>query len=116
LERIDVTDCLLGYNEATFAMYGVRFRLLDANRELHLVRPQPGLLASVWANLMVDDIQQVFDKALACGWSVLQPVSQTMEYGVSSAVLVDPCGHSWMLHQIHRVVAMEERMMLHEYE
>ncbi len=114
VERLEVTDFDPGQNEAVFTMYGGRFHLLDANPEFQLFAPQPGQVASVWANLLVDDIHQVYDKAMDAGWAALQPVTELADFGVSNAVVADTFGHSWMLHQIHRVVSFEDRMKLYE--
>ncbi|MGV8082853.1 MAG: hypothetical protein AB2L09_04350 [Coriobacteriia bacterium] len=36
-------------------------------------------------------------------------LNEMPEMGASNAVLSDPFGYVWMLHQLHRVVSFEER-------
>lgn len=64
----------------------------------------------MWLNVMVEDIQNTFDKAVSNGFTAIQPVVKLEDFGVSNAVLSDPFGYVWMLHQMHHVVSFDERM------
>lgn len=114
VERVEVTALPLGQNEAIFTLYGMRFHLLDATAEFGLIAPEPGALRSVWFNVVVSDIQDTYARALRAGCSEIQPVTEIPDYGVSNAIVADPFGYTWMLHQVHRQVSLEERVRLWE--
>ena len=46
----------------------------------------------------------------------MQPVTELPDYGVSNAMFTDQFGYLWMLHQMHKVVSLEERLELWEKE
>lgn len=110
IERIEVTNLPRGQNEAVFSLYGTRFHMLDENPEFNLTAPKPDASKSVWFNVLVEDINSTFSKALSAGCSEIQPVVEMPEFGISNAIFSDTFGYVWMLHQIHRIVSFEERM------
>lgn len=55
------------------------------------------------------DIKAVFGKAVKYGCAEVQPATEMPEMGASNAIVTDPFGYIWMLHQIHREVSFEER-------
>lgn len=107
--RVEVTRFDPGLNEAVFTLYGTRFHMLDANPDYGLLAPEPGRPSPIWINLMVPDLRITFDKALKNGFTALQPINHMPDMGVSNAAVLDPFGHQWLLHQVHRVVSFEER-------
>jgi uncharacterized glyoxalase superfamily protein PhnB len=109
VQRVEVTGYDRGMNEAVFNMYGARFHLLDENPDYQLLAPKPGDPRSMWLNVVVPDIKETFDKALAAGCTQVQPVTEVQAFGVSNAMFADPFGYLWLLHEIHRVVSFEER-------
>lgn len=109
-ERVEVTAYERGLNEAVFTLFGTRFHLLDENHEYQLFAPKKGEGKPIWLNLMVDDLKKTFEKAAAAGFLVIQDIVEMPEMGVSNAMVADPFGHLWMLHQIHREVSFEERI------
>ncbi len=109
VERIEVTAFERGLNEAVFALYGTRFHMLDENPEYHLIAPKGGEGNPIWFNIMVADIESVFVKAVKAGFSIIQPLTDMAEMGVTNAIVTDPDHHVWMLHQIRKVVSFEER-------
>lgn len=110
VEGVEVTDLPPGYNEAVFTLYGVRFHLLDENREYQLLAPGAEGVRSLWFNVTVTDIEETLAKALAAGCTKVQDVTYLPDFGVSNASFFDPFGYHWLLHQIHRNVSVEERM------
>lgn len=46
---------------------------------------------------------------VSAGCTVIQPVTELTDFGVSNAAFSDTFGYVWMLHQMHRVVSYEER-------
>ncbi|MDO5689128.1 MAG: VOC family protein [Tissierellia bacterium] len=110
LEVLEMTNFASGSNEVVFTLFGVRFHLLDENPDYQLFAPKAGENRSMWLNVMVEDIQNTFDKAVSNGFTAIQPVVKLEDFGVSNAVLSDPFGYVWMLHQMHHVVSFDERM------
>ena len=97
-ERVEVSDLEQGLNEAIFTMYGTRFHLLDENPAYQLNAPKEGNTISMWMNVLVPDITVTFDKAISAGCTVIQPVTELPDFGVSNGVFFDPFGYVWMLH------------------
>jgi uncharacterized glyoxalase superfamily protein PhnB len=114
VERYEVTSFAKGLNEAVFEMYGTRFHLLDENPEYQLIAPKPGDPKPIWINVLVPDIKEVFNNAIAAECFETQPVTEMQDFGVSNAMFADPFGHLWMLHQLHREVSYEERIKMLE--
>jgi len=114
VEIIEATDLEVGTNEAVFTIYGVRFHILDENLDYQLIAPRPGHAQSMWLNIIVADINETYDKAIAAGCSEIQPVTEIEELGVSNAFFSDPFGYIWMLHQTLREVSFEERVSMFE--
>lgn len=114
VEVVEQTAFERGQNEVVFTLYGTRFHLLDENPEFHLNAPKEGQSSSTWFNILVEDIKATYTKAKASGFTVLQELTELKEMGVSNAVLLDPYGHVWMLHQIHTIVSFEDRVKYFE--
>jgi PhnB protein len=114
IQRVEVTSFPRGQNEAIFTLYGVRFHMLDENPQFHLIAPTPDAPKSFWFNILVPDIKETFSKAIGAGFTEVQPVTELPDFGVSNAVLTDPFGYVWMLHQMHKEVSFEERMQIWE--
>ena len=110
VERIEVTDFPRGENEAIFTIYGFHFHMLDENLKFHLYAPQPDSSMSSWINVTVPNINETYEKALELGCEEIQPVTKIEEMGLSNAILRDPNGYVWMLHEIHREVTRDELM------
>lgn len=114
IERVEVTGFPKGENEVVFNLYGVRFHMLDENPKFGLKAPDPDKPNTIWFNVMVPDIKETFDKAINAGCTVVQPITEMADFGVSNAVFADLFGYQWMLHQIHREVSFEERIRFWE--
>ncbi len=110
LEVVEATDLRQGQNEAVFTLYGVRFHMLDETPEYGLTAPGPEGQKSMWLNVLVEDINATYGKAIQAGCAEIQPVAQIESHGVSNAVFADGFGYCWMLHQIHRDVSFEDRV------
>ena len=105
---VEKTDLPLGQNEVVFTLYGTRFHLLDENLDLQMVAPDGGM--SVWFNIAVPNIEETFQKALAAGCTAIQPVVELEGMGAKTAMVSDPFGYLWQLHQILCEVSLEERL------
>lgn len=113
-KAIEVSHFAKGSNEAVLSIYGTRFHLMDANEAYGLKAPEPGQYIPLWINLLVEDIAACFDRALAGGCTPIQTVTRLEAFGVSNAILADPFGYQWMLHQLHHEVSYEERVRILE--
>ena len=111
-KEIEITALPKGQNEAVFFMFDTRFHLLDESPEYGLYAPKDAKSQSMWCNLLIEDIVDTFQKAEDAGFRVIQPVTHIEAFGVKNAVIVDPFGYVWMLHQIVNEVSFEERMQL----
>jgi uncharacterized glyoxalase superfamily protein PhnB len=114
-EAVEKTAFDLGSNEVVFTILETyRFHMLDENPKYGLVAPKEGQGGFVWFNLIVENIQNVFDKAEAAGFAVIQPVQELADFGVRNSMQKDPWGYVWMLHQVDREVSFEERVKILE--
>jgi PhnB protein len=113
-EAVEKTAFERGLNECLFTIFGFRFHMLDENPEYGLSAPKEGESASIWFNILVEAIQPVYDKALELGFTVIQPLQNMPDYGVQNAMVKDPFGIVWMLHQIDKIVSFEDRVKLAE--
>ena len=113
-EAVEKTAYDRGLNEVVFTIFGARFHMLDENPDHHLVAPKEGQGGSVWFNLMVEDIQAVYDKARDAGFVSIQPITEMGDFGVKNSMQKDPFGYVWMLHQVDKVVSFEERCRIIE--
>lgn len=114
VERVEVTSFDRGQNEAVFHLYGVRFHMLDENPEFHLHAPTADSPKTMWLNVMVENIKETWEKAIAAGCVEIMPLTDMMEGAVTNGVFLDPFGYQWMLHQVHRDLSFEERERMFE--
>lgn len=112
VERIEVSNLPKGQNEVVFSIDDTCFHMLDENKEFHLYAPKEGDPVTMWMNVIVEDIEETYEKAIEAGCIEIQPVVVLSGYGVSNASFMDPFGYHWMLHQVHEVVSHEERLKL----
>lgn len=114
VERIEVTASPQGSNEAVFSIFGSRFHMLDENPDYMLFAPKAEHPQSFWFNILVEDIRETYEKAMAAGCTEIQPVTKMPAMGASNAMFADAFGYVWMLHQIHQEVSFEERCQVME--
>lgn len=111
-EAVEKTAFPRGQNEVVFTIFGYRFHMLDENPEFGLNAPKEGASTAIWFNILVEDIQAIYDKALGAGFTVIQAVQDLPGYGVKNAMVRDSFGLVWMLHQIDKIVSFEDRVKL----
>lgn len=70
---------------------------------------------SVWYNILVEDTEDTFYKAIDSGCTVVQELMAVPDCGVSNAIFMEPFD-IWMLHQINKEVSLEERRKIWEEE
>lgn len=114
IERVEVTNFHKGLNEVVFTLYGTRFHMLDENLEYSLKAPGAEAQSSMWFNVLVPDIKDVFKKAMEAGCNSIQDVTEIPGFGGSNAIFSDGFGYVWMLHQIDKIVSFEDRIKMFE--
>ena len=99
-----------GMNAYLFTIFGSRFLMLDENSEYGLNAPKGGRPASIWFNILVEEIQPIYDKALESGFTVIQPFQNMPDIGVQNVMVKDPYGIVWMIHQVDKAVSFEDKI------
>jgi uncharacterized glyoxalase superfamily protein PhnB len=103
-EAMEKSSLEKGCNEVVFTVLGTRFHILDENPEAFLVAPKEVQGGFLWFNMVVDDIQAVFERASAAGFSTILEIQEvsmsSLPAGSKTAMQKDPWGYIWQLHQI----------------
>jgi PhnB protein len=113
-EKIEATSYEKGLNEVVFTIMDTRFHMLDENKEYGIYAPIKDKTNSMWCNLLVEDIEDIFNKSKEEKFEIIQPLTELEDFGVINAVISDPFGYQWMLHQIVKEVSFEERCKIIE--
>jgi PhnB protein len=79
---------------AEIVINGSPIMLSDEYPELDVLGPQSRGGSTVGLYLYVDDVDEVFNRAVAEGATVVRPVADEF-YGDRSGKLADPFGHAW---------------------
>lgn len=103
-------------SEAVFNLFGTRFQLFAENEAEGLLAPGEGDGMPFWFNLVVTDLQAVWDQAMALDCQPIQAPIHMEQMGITNAMFADLEGYIWMLHQIHQVVSFEDRVDFFEQE
>jgi PhnB protein len=85
-----------GHVVAELAIDGLRFFVVDENREAFNVSPISLGGTTVRMNLIVDDPDATAAQAIAAGATEVFPVSD-QPYGLRQGRVADPDGHHWLL-------------------
>lgn len=116
VKRIEVNDFVKGQNEVVFSIYEMRIHMLDENPEFQMYAPDKEKSLPIWFNVIVPDIAETYQKALDAGCTSIQPVTEMPEMGIAMAMVLDPFGYAWMIHQIKKEISREERLEILEKE
>ncbi|CAN5657083.1 hypothetical protein BH20ACT2_BH20ACT2_06650 [soil metagenome] len=92
--RLAQPDGRVGHAE--LAIGDARFYLADEFPEMDILGPESLGGSPVKLQLVVDDVDAVFARAVAAGARVLRPVEDQF-YGDRNGQIVDPFGHGWSL-------------------
>ena len=112
IKVIEKSELPRGQNEAVFTLYDMRFHMLDENKEFNLHAPVKGGSTSLWFNVLVEDLEEIYHRALDLGCTSLQEITHFEVFGVSNASVLDPFGYVWLLQQVHQELSHEERIRL----
>jgi PhnB protein len=116
VKRIEVNDFVKGQNEVVFSIYEMRIHMLDENPEFQMYAPDKEKSLPIWFNVIVPDIAETYQKAIDAGCTSIQPVTEMPEMGIAMAMVLDPFGYAWMIHQIKKEISREERLEILEKE
>lgn len=87
-------DALIGHAELDIA--GVTLYLSDEYPDFDAVSPSSLGGSTVALNLVVDDVDAVFERAVARG-AIVRREPADQPYGERSCTFLDPWGHRWMV-------------------
>lgn len=105
--RFPMPDGRIGHAELQFGDSVVM--LADEVPDMGFCAPKEPGKTPVGMAFYVEDVDQVFARAVAAGATVLRPL-QNQFYGDRSGTLVDPFGHVWTVASHIEEVSMEEMM------
>lgn len=111
LRRGNVTSYEKGVNEAEFFIYDTKFHMLDENEEYGLTALKEGQTCPMWINITLENIDEVYKKAIEFGFTSIQEVKDVpmfSEFGISNAIVKDPFGYVWMMHQVEKEIKPHE--------
>lgn len=101
LEVLEKTNYSKGQNEVVFSIFESIFHMLDENPNYSLIAPAKGSTPSMWINVTLENIEDVYAQAVAAGGTEIQSVTYLAAMDISHAIFKDPFGHVWMLHQLY---------------
>lgn len=94
-------------NEVNVLIGNVALRLIDENPDHECFAPKAGETASIWLQLMVDDVDATLAKARHHGATEIQPPSEFM--GMYHAQFTDPFGYTWTINQLLKEISFQDR-------
>lgn len=94
---IDQTDGRIGHAE--FEIGDTRLMISDEYPEMGVLSPTSLGGSSIALNVYVDDVDDIYVRALASGATGLREPSDQF-YGERSGGILDPWGHRWSLHSM----------------
>lgn len=79
-------------------MEGMQIHFLSKNEEVGFKIPAE-TPASIWVNVIVDDIETTRDVAVAAGFELVIPITQEPYEGMKYMLLKDTDNYQWMVYQ-----------------
>ena len=102
---IEIQSQAADNSEAVFTLFNIRFQLFAENEAEGLLGLAEGEGLPFWFNLVVPDLQAVWEKAMALDAQTIQAPIHMEQMGITNAMFADLEGYVWMLHEIHEVVS-----------
>jgi PhnB protein len=96
LERMRLADPSGRIGHAELEIGGARIMLSDEHPEMNVRGPEAYGGSPVSIHLYLEDVDAVFERAVAAGAKALRPPTDQF-YGDRSATVIDPFGHCWFL-------------------
>ncbi len=100
------TDGRVGHVELVIG--GARLTIADEYPEIEVLSPETLGGSPVMILLEVEDVDALFNQAVAAGATVNRPVADQFDGAFRNGKLVDPFGHRWMLLSYNKDVPMPE--------
>ena len=107
--RLNDKDGRIGHAELDLGTG--RLMLASPYPEFGAHPPVPGQPSPISLTLYVLDVDQVTERAVALGATLISPPEDQF-YGDRVARLLDPAGHNWSLHQSNSTLTPEEMQRL----
>ena len=103
--RLAEADGKVGHAEIEIGK--ARIMISDEYPEIDVLGPQSRGGSTVGLHILVEDVDAVFNRAVAAGAKELKPVSDQF-YGERSGQLADPFGHVWYIGTVKEELSDEE--------
>ena len=103
--RMAEPDGKIGHAEIEIGK--ARIMISDEYPEIDVLGPQSRGGSTVGLHILVEDVDTVFNRAVAAGAKQLKPVSDQF-YGERSGQLADPFGHVWYIGTVKEELSDEE--------
>ena len=103
--RMAEPDGKIGHAEIEIGK--ARIMISDEYPEIDILGPQSRGGSTVGLHILVEDVDTVFNRAVAAGAKQLKPVSDQF-YGERSGQLADPFGHVWYIGTVKEELSDEE--------
>ena len=87
---------------------GARLTIADEYPEIGVLSPETLGGSPVMILLEVEDVDSLFEQAVAAGATVNRPVADQFGGAFRNGKLVDPFGHRWMLLTYSKTISMPE--------
>lgn len=89
----------LSFNEVIFEIEDMQFHLFDANPQMGWQVPDSNAVQSMWFNIVVNDANALFERAISAEFEVVVPLMKDEELGIWNGVVKDPFHYSWVIEQ-----------------
>lgn len=105
----------LSFNEAIFEIEDMQLHLFDANPQMGWQVPDSNAAQFMWFNIVVNDANELFERAINAGFEMVVPLMKDEELGIWNSVVKDPFNYSWVIEQnIHEVDFSKRRQILNK--
>lgn len=105
----------LSFNEVIFEIEDMQFHLFDANPQMGWQVPYPNAIQSMWFNIVINDANALFERAINAGFEMVVLLMKDEELGIWNGVVKDPFNYSWVIEQkIHKVDFSKHRQILNK--
>jgi PhnB protein len=94
LSRLSTPDGKVGHAEIQIG--DSRIMMADEHPEWEAASPQTIGGTPVWILIYVEDVDEVFNRAVDAGAKLFKPVEDQF-YGDRSGTIIDPFGHRWTI-------------------
>ncbi len=87
------------FNEVIFEIENMQFHLFDANPQMGWYVSDSNAVQSMWFNIVVNDANALFERAINAGFEMVVPLMKDEELGIWNGVVKDLFNYSWVIEQ-----------------